>query len=383
MQSVRILADDLTGALDTAACFCGDTGPLAVVWDMQSVSPDKSLAYSSESRDLSEDEARKRAQAGAAILRADAAISFKKIDSLLRGHVAAELAAVLSGNEFDSVVLAPAFPGLGRVTRQGRQWVRYAAGETPQLLGTDLARDLARYGLAVQCGPAASPAITAPAIWLPDAQSDDDLRRIAEAAQSSGGRILWCGTAGLAAALAEHTAEIAPCPANRLLIVCGTNHPVALTQMQSVREVDDSGIITCTPGGEQTAADAINCRLRAGSWAAFMPQLPMQSPAQASRDIHAMLARLLPRLDKPDALFAMGGETLHACCDVLAAKALVVHGLYEAGLPVSALSGGAWDSVATYSKSGAFGGAHTLVGLIRNISLHSSQASRISGGIRH
>jgi len=383
MQSVRILADDLTGALDTAACFCGDAGPFAVVWDMQSVSPDKSLAYSSESRDLSEDEARKRAQAGAAILRADTAISFKKIDSLLRGHVAAELAAVLSGNGFDRVVLAPAFPGLGRVTRQGRQWVRYAAGETPQLLETDLACDLARYGLAVQCGPAASPATTAPAIWLPDAQSDGDLQRIVEAGQSSGGRVLWCGTAGLAAALAKRTVKIAPWPANRLLIVCGTNHPVALTQMQSLRELDDSGVITCKPGGEQAAADAINRRLRAGSWAAFMPHLPMLSPAQARRDIHAMLARLLPRLDKPDALFAMGGETLHACCDALAARALVVHGLFEAGLPVSAMRGGAWDSVATFSKSGAFGGARALVGLVRNISLHSSQASRISGGIRH
>ena len=53
---------------------------------------------------------------------AGASLSFKKIDSLLRGHVAAEIGACLANADYERVIVAPAFPFQGRVTRAGRQW---------------------------------------------------------------------------------------------------------------------------------------------------------------------------------------------------------------------------------------------------------------------
>jgi uncharacterized protein YgbK (DUF1537 family) len=85
----RLLADDLTGALDSAARFVPLTGPLPVVWRDTDVP--EGAAIDSGTRDLAEDAAYSRIKRFAPLLQG-ADIAFKKIDSLLRGHVAMELA---------------------------------------------------------------------------------------------------------------------------------------------------------------------------------------------------------------------------------------------------------------------------------------------------
>ena len=64
-------------------------------------------------------------------------IAFKKVDSLMRGNTLSELHAVTG---FDHCVLAPAFPGQGRITRGGRQHV-WTDGEW-RPVGPDLAQSL-------------------------------------------------------------------------------------------------------------------------------------------------------------------------------------------------------------------------------------------------
>ena len=63
-----------------------------------------------------------------------ASIAYKKVDSLLRGHTLAELAACLQGGAFPFCVVAPAFPYQGRVTRSGVQFRRTAGGTGRQWL---------------------------------------------------------------------------------------------------------------------------------------------------------------------------------------------------------------------------------------------------------
>lgn len=48
---------------------------------------------------------------------------FKKVDSVLRGPVVPEIAAVLSGPRFARALLVPANPGLGRIIRDGRYFI--------------------------------------------------------------------------------------------------------------------------------------------------------------------------------------------------------------------------------------------------------------------
>jgi uncharacterized protein YgbK (DUF1537 family) len=118
-MSFVLLADDLTGALDTAARFVSRFGAQRVTWKG---------AWTAGARDLATREGTAAAAAAAheacgPALRG-ATLAFKKLDSLLRGHPAAELAACFRAGGFDHLVIAPAFPFQGRVTRHGRQVAR-------------------------------------------------------------------------------------------------------------------------------------------------------------------------------------------------------------------------------------------------------------------
>ena len=97
---LRIVADDLTGALDTAAPFAAAGARLPVRWDR--AAQGGSYALDTETRERSTD-------------RCDwvehlhgAALSFKKIDSLLRGRTPEEIMACLEGGRFRSAIIAPA-----------------------------------------------------------------------------------------------------------------------------------------------------------------------------------------------------------------------------------------------------------------------------------
>src|SRR4051794_5709426 len=157
---LRLLADDLTGALDSAAPFVGRFGPIPTYWD-EAAATIGSLALDGETRDLEPDRARERIAALAPLL-AGADISFLKIDSRLRGHPAAEIATCArafrtvviapAARAFRTVVIAPAFPAQGRITRQGRQLVREAAGAW-QPVPLDLPAALAAAGLPIRLGP--------------------------------------------------------------------------------------------------------------------------------------------------------------------------------------------------------------------------------------
>ena len=86
MTILRLIADDLTGALDTAAQFTGRTGPLPVLLDQTTAAPEGSYAVNLSCRDGDQ-------QTAVACTRANlrcysgADLAFKKIDSLLRGRL--------------------------------------------------------------------------------------------------------------------------------------------------------------------------------------------------------------------------------------------------------------------------------------------------------
>src|ERR1700733_4530430 len=95
MATLKLLADDLTGALDTVAEFVGIFGPSPVVWPATSPSQaGESLAIDSGTRELGPDEAFAVIR-GIAPQLAGADIAYKKIDSRLRGPWVAELEACL------------------------------------------------------------------------------------------------------------------------------------------------------------------------------------------------------------------------------------------------------------------------------------------------
>ncbi len=211
---VRLLADDLTGAIDSAVRFVPRTGPFPVVWN-----PDSALGQGSVALDLGTREGSDAA----------AEARWRRRHRCWRGRMSPTSNAIpccaatwrwscwpaCGAGGFARAILAPAFPAQGRVTQNGRQYVRAAGQQT--LVGPDVAAQLRpsvaaqlrALGCAVaQCRPGDAPP---PGISLWDAATEADLDRIAAVADAPGAT-LWCGSAGLAAALAGGaTAAITKC----------------------------------------------------------------------------------------------------------------------------------------------------------------------------
>src|ERR1700750_2993295 len=125
---LKLLADDLTGALDTSAALVGLFGPLSVVWSAAAIrASGDGIAIDSGTRECGAGNAFSRVEALAPQL-AGARLAYKKIDSLLRGPWAAEIDACLRTGFWDACLVAPAFPHQGRSTRAGQQHVRLVDG---------------------------------------------------------------------------------------------------------------------------------------------------------------------------------------------------------------------------------------------------------------
>lgn len=351
MTALRLLADDLTGALDAAARFVPLVGPVPTIWKPPVALP-CSVAIDAGTRGLAEAEARRLIALLAPLLEG-AEPAFKKIDSLLRGHVAAELAVCLP--DFDHCVIAPAFPAQGRVTAGGRQF-RAEAGEWWDV-GLDLAAALAAEGIRVRlCRPGD---IAPEGVSLWDGETDAELDAVVAEGRVLPGRVLWCGTAGLAGALAGHGAAPVPLLPSPVLALIGSDHPVSVAQLSTAWKQ----VHRIIQGGVEEAAP-IARRLAHGNAAVAVVVPPGASREAAAAHIAASFARLLAGLDRPGTLAVSGGETVRAVCDALGATMLEVDGELEPGVPTSLLRGGRWHGLRVVSKSGAFGQSSWLARLL-------------------
>ena len=354
MTTLRLLADDLTGALDAAAEFVGLTGQVQTVWQG---GPEAALAPSA-ALDTGTREA-EMAVACATALRCagvlgGADIAFKKIDSLMRGHALPELAACVATGAWRHTVLAPAFPFYGRITRAGQQWQAVGADWVP--VGPNLVQALRALGVSAGAGPSLQPGIT-----VFDAETDAELDQ-AVAAAAQAGPVLWCGTGGLARALAAHAPPPAmpPIP-GPVLGLFGSDNAATAAQLAAC------GLHwTALPHGGPDSAAALALRLRCDGVALASLDLPTGLPREAAADrIGRELRALVTRLPPPGTLLVAGGETLRSLCQALGAASLLVAGRVVPGVPVSRLCGGAWDGVTVVSKSGAFGHPGLLRELLR------------------
>ena len=359
MTTLRLLADDLTGALDTAAEFVGMTGPIHAFWHgaVPSTLP-PNAALDSGTRELESDAAVSVVASLAASL-GDADIAFKKIDSLLRGPTLAEIAACMRYGKWENALLAPAFPYQGRVTRDGVQLARDGRGRW-SAIGGDLVARLQQEDVEAQRGRFDAEPL--PGISVFDAETDEDLARVAALGRATGASVLWVGTGGLARALAngsaaEATAQL-PSP---LLGLFGSDQDATAGQLAAcgpdwieLREVGS------------TEAASIVARMRTKDRALVSIALPPGTARdEAARRIATELSRLVEDMPPPGTLVVAGGETLRGLCISLGARSLELEGRIVPGLPRSIMRGGRWDGVTVISKSGAFGTPTLLRDLLR------------------
>ncbi|GIQ69788.1 four-carbon acid sugar kinase family protein [Xylanibacillus composti] len=245
-NKVLIIADDLTGADDTAVQFV-KRGKRAVVHmnKQMELNGDYSAdvhVLNTDSRSQSPENAAEQVRMSlASVDWSRYSIVYKKIDSTFRGNIGAELDALMEAGDFDCAVLTPAYPNQKRIVVGGyllvdgqlledtqaasdpvhpvrssylpdllhaqsqTGFVPVTVGEMREVLRNqprleDSARTLVNSLLASKRPESDGGKIG----WIFDAVSSEDLRLIAAVANAAAPmRILWAGSAGLAGALAE------------------------------------------------------------------------------------------------------------------------------------------------------------------------------------
>lgn len=122
---IGVIADDLTGAAEIGAVGLRHGLSAEIVQRGKPSGRAEVVCVDTDSRSCTPDEAGKRAAAAARLLcEAGAQWIYKKVDSVLRGQVTAEVEAAMKQLQLNRALLLPANPSLGRVIRDGQYVVR-------------------------------------------------------------------------------------------------------------------------------------------------------------------------------------------------------------------------------------------------------------------
>lgn len=333
-MQVRILADDLTGALDSAAAFRGE---VPVFLDQPGAAGPgvPVVVVATATRDVAPATLPALLAPSVPWL-ATADVPFKKIDSLLRGNTFAEVAFVARAGGFADVVVAPAFPAQGRTVRDGRLWIRQPGDAAAAEVG---------HMHVVEALDAAG----VPAAHVPDVRDDNDLERLIERVLAAPGkRTLLCGSAGLAhavAAAAGLAARSTGVPVahvrGRVRVMTASRHPVLRSQWPRLAVV---------AGTLDLALDDL------------APAASLAAEAAAAH-VAEQLRRLVAAVPRPDAVIVVGGDTLRAVCHACGVTALMARPALRSGWGRARFVGGLWHDVECHARSGAFGDPDDLVAL--------------------
>jgi uncharacterized protein YgbK (DUF1537 family) len=389
-----IIADDLTGASDTGVQFARAGYRTAVAFRDAPIPPAEDLdavALDTDSRAMPAGFAAKRVlEAGRAVR--DARIVYKKLDSTLRGPIAAELAAALETTGRDRAVVAPAFPSAGRTTVDGVQLVRgvpvheteakndprtpVEEGHIPTLLATSFpsVRPLSVEDLA---DPTTVRRSLEDAICIvADATRDEDLESLVRAVPDPS-QVLWAGAAGLALALGEAypgpqagTMPTTPTPVRRVLVVVGSLSGVSRGQLRTLAEEYECELVPVAAGRSGAVEEAFGAARTALARraCAAVHSAEERDPSGATGSVVETLARVVAGLSEEglfDALVLTGGETAVGVARRLDAAGIRLEGEVEPGVPVGSLIGPRPYRVVT--KAGAFGEPGTLVRAVERL----------------
>lgn len=138
-DKIGIIADDLTGANDTALQFFLRGCETKILLDYQDcIDSADVLAVPTESRNVGQEEAIEKVSTVAKTFSGMGVDKiYKKIDSTLRGHIALEAMTVVEECGYDGAVVLPAFPVEGRTTVGGFHLLKGVP-----IQRTELARDV-------------------------------------------------------------------------------------------------------------------------------------------------------------------------------------------------------------------------------------------------
>lgn len=333
-----LIADDLTGAADSAVAFACHGHAARILLGAKEVpaSSEGLTAINLESRDMPEEQL-----AGSnAILRSaldSAELCYRKIDSMFRGNTFTEIALIARMQLGIPMVLAPAHPTLGRRVLQGDLHWRDSVQEGIVAIETSLHQRgihttlIEQSKLSCLSQELARDHAENTPVFLCDAGTQADLEQIVDVVLSTQRKVLWCGSGGLALALAKQVSSFATPQTDRhphgnhVLFFIGSDHPVTLRQSEALRQM--------------------------------LPENATIFQVLRARTSETEIQTWLGNIDRNNigCVFMTGGDTAMQVCRAMGVQELQVLSEFEPGVPLTRIRGGILDGVDALLKSGGFG----------------------------
>ena len=402
MNRYLIVADDFTGANDTGVQLKRRGVPTSVVFSSEFIASEGSFVLDTESRALGPEEAAAAVRAG---LKGVDLTAFgrvmKKVDSTLRGSVAAEIKAVdeLYGSEL--VVFAPALPDLGRTTVGGVHLLKGIP-----ITRTELAKDpktpvtednITRLLEAVYDEPvthisedqvsAGEIDFSAGRVFTCDSATNADLRSVIQAAVATGKRTLWVGTAAMADHLLGVEVEVPPALAvvasvsavsrEQVNFAAGEGIPLVsvpipelLTGEQKMETYVAQTVALLKEGKDAILASSASCnRAELDRSVAVGEKLNMtrEQVSGYTQMVMGKMTKAILEQTPVSGMFLTGGDT--ALGFFMEARSLGSSIVTEiaVGIPMMRLSGGPFAGLKVVTKAGAFGKEDAITFALRKL----------------
>lgn len=409
MVKLLIIADDITGALDTGVQFV-NYGIMPLLLVQQRVEYEKYkdniievLVIDAETRHMKAEDAyrvvyqlvREAAEAGVKFI-------YKKTDSGLRGNVGSELSATLQASGQKFLAFLPAFPKMNRVTAGGIHYIdgiplrssiygKDPFNPVPSSYIPDLFAD---YGVRVQVfekAAAYDTEVSEATIGVFDADTNEDLARVMDCLKQKGQLSLMAGCAGAAAFLGkemglEQSYQTPDYDGESLLVICGSVNPVAKEQMKYAKQHGfawttlslESHLKEGYPETEEGKKwlEGICRDCAENDW--FIIETDTENLDGKSTDIEAArdmglqiaarlghIAGLILKSGVQKTLMVIGGDTLLGFCKANAYGDIQIVYELNDGMVLSRIEVQK-QNFWLISKSGAFGGRELLVNLAKN-----------------
>ncbi len=230
-----VIADDITGAAEIAGIAHQHGLPVRLVFGCSTAKCDTTV-IATDTRSMTEEEAVKETLRIVSQLSTLNSQLFKKTDSALRGHVVAELSALMQATGYQRTVFLPANPSKGRIIRNGKYFIKEVRGERSEVREIPIHETAFSYDPEFPAKTSVMkerfPDAEAHHILMPDAETMEDIRKVI--ADYDDGHTLFAG----AADLFETYIEVRGFPLLRL--------PVAFERLE-VREMSESKNYSLTP----------------------------------------------------------------------------------------------------------------------------------------
>lgn len=400
-----IIADDLTGANDTAVQYknCGASSIVSVGLPDSETAPRFAgydvISVNTDSRAMKPRDAYDTVYKACRLFCADAfSAPYKKIDSVLRGNSGTELEAVMDSFESTFAFVCPAYPENGRAVRGGILYAGDDRIDAVKIIAEDMNRTIRSVPLEILHSGTASVrryirdehAKCGATVFVFDACSEDDLKMVYEAASGFSEKYVLSGSAGLARFDAMRFAENKKKAVENFalkegvtLVITGSRNKKTRAQFQKLCDyvhtrciIADSGAVK--NGGEngvlKVCFEKAARGIAAGDTMLLISvsslfedfKIVFKDSDENYRDAEVLsraLGKLAARIYEAfplRAIVSCGGDTTVRVCDALGAFGIEPVCEIVPGTPLGILTGGKADSLPIITKSGGFGNESVL-----------------------